>query len=98
MSDPEVYPRECGGTSHLRTAGTRSLGLSPRVRGNPQTATPRRRLSRSIPASAGNRLYDLENTLSPRSIPASAGEPVSASKDHRVLSVYPASAGEPRVM
>ena len=29
-----VYPRECGGTSPVLSAGMTLLGLSPRVRGN----------------------------------------------------------------
>ena len=48
-----VYPRVCGGTSIVRSAVTRSPGLSPRVRGNPWMSTRRSSLGRSIPACAG---------------------------------------------
>ena len=49
----EVYPRVCGGTVHAAAARICSLGLSPRVRGNPGpllAAAPR---EGSIPACAG---------------------------------------------
>ena len=48
-----VYPRVCGGT--IRDANVYDLyhGLSPRVRGNLQPASPTTCTSRSIPACAG---------------------------------------------
>ena len=48
-----VYPRVCGGTPDVRRRVEGNGGLSPRVRGNPLGALPRRRSPRSIPACAG---------------------------------------------
>ena len=48
-----VYPRVCGGTPPIIISAHRRRGLSPRVRGNPRTARPRRRGDGSIPACAG---------------------------------------------
>ena len=48
-----VYPRVCGGTFEIPGQRPSSLGLSPRVRGNPRSAPRRRRRARSIPACAG---------------------------------------------
>ena len=48
-----VYPRECGGTRHLYSAGVRGRGLSPRVRGNRTSRIHGIQSIRSIPASAG---------------------------------------------
>ena len=48
-----VYPRVCGGTLTDITRGGRSMGLSPRVRGNRCWARCRPSLTRSIPACAG---------------------------------------------
>ena len=48
-----VYPRVCGGT-FVRPAGrARAEGLSPRVRGNPDSILPGGIVSGSIPACAG---------------------------------------------
>ncbi len=52
-SSPQVYPRVCGGTDIRVQLAGQLIGLSPRVRGNPDhRATWRCRL-RSIPACAG---------------------------------------------
>ncbi len=48
-----VYPRACGGTHYRRQRESVAIGLSPRVRGNQAAAPVRSRLSRSIPARAG---------------------------------------------
>ena len=48
-----VYPRVCGGTSISAPPSHDGQGLSPRVRGNPCYATPRRTRNGSIPACAG---------------------------------------------
>ena len=50
---PWVYPRVCGGTEVMAGSHRRAEGLSPRVRGNPLTATAIGRCGRSIPACAG---------------------------------------------
>ena len=48
-----VYPRVCGGTRWSFIAARRSLGLSPRVRGNQVAERPAYQQSGSIPACAG---------------------------------------------
>ncbi len=48
-----VYPRVCGGTADPGDTGQSSTGLSPRVRGNQQTARAPPPTVRSIPACAG---------------------------------------------
>ena len=50
---PEVYPRVCGGTKEYAAVSVSGQGLSPRVRGNPSTASGPSCQSRSIPACAG---------------------------------------------
>ena len=52
----EVYPRVCGGTAYWPTAAYETVGLSPRVRGNPGSAAGCGRTGRSIPACAGEPL------------------------------------------
>ena len=49
----KVYPRGCGGTAVCRTAMRPSMGLSPRVRGNPLPRPGVHGSGRSIPAGAG---------------------------------------------
>ena len=48
-----VYPRVCGGTCTKSTVMTSSIGLSPRVRGNPFSPDAIAVFRRSIPACAG---------------------------------------------
>ena len=48
-----VYPRVCGGTLKRQRDIMTTLGLSPRVRGNPFAADPTIRATGSIPACAG---------------------------------------------
>ncbi len=48
-----VYPRVCGGTRGGHQLLSKAKGLSPRVRGNPSRPGILCRLSRSIPACAG---------------------------------------------
>ena len=50
---PWVYPRACGGTSRLALPYRRSLGLSPRVRGNQAVGAVGTPKTGSIPARAG---------------------------------------------
>ena len=52
-SDRRVYPRECGGTYYQWLVRPCPLGLSPRVRGNPESIRRAGILAGSIPASAG---------------------------------------------
>ena len=51
-----VYPRVCGGTQAIRWVFWRKSGLSPRVRGNRQSARCNRKRQGSIPACAGEPL------------------------------------------
>ena len=48
-----VYPRVCGGTASRRGGELGSMGLSPRVRGNPMRVYSSTSWVRSIPACAG---------------------------------------------
>ena len=48
-----VYPRGCGGTAAQPSIAAQSVGLSPRVRGNPVGTTPVDQRRGSIPAGAG---------------------------------------------
>ena len=48
-----VYPRVCGGTANAVQPRRGSVGLSPRVRGNPPQFAAVRDVDRSIPACAG---------------------------------------------
>ncbi len=48
-----VYPRACGATRGLCTRGVAAAGLSPRVRGNPESRPAQTHRPRSIPARAG---------------------------------------------
>ena len=48
-----VYPRVCGGTSPNRMMGADSVGLSPRMRGNPRPLSEVAMPIGSIPAYAG---------------------------------------------
>ena len=53
LASPTVYPRACGGTSHMILGSCRSLGLSPRVRGNRLVVGQDHDDPGSIPARAG---------------------------------------------
>ena len=48
-----VYPRVCGGTQIMEDGRDPEQGLSPRVRGNPETEIAEYAEARSIPACAG---------------------------------------------
>ena len=50
---PAVYPRVCGGTASLLVSNQSTVGLSPRVRGNPKGACGTSVRKGSIPACAG---------------------------------------------
>ena len=52
-----VYPRVCGGTTAGGKVQAQSLGLSPRVRGNPTQEREKMSNERSIPACAGEPFY-----------------------------------------
>ena len=48
-----VYPRACGGTTHVPHTPAPGIGLSPRVRGNQREKRYQEAKRRSIPARAG---------------------------------------------
>ena len=54
-----VYPRVCGGTVDLMTGANVIMGLSPRVRGNPDRIFETPALEGSIPACAGEPIKNL---------------------------------------
>ena len=56
-----VYPRECGGTIRERQMILGQQGLSPRVRGNEEEGGEEDEREGSIPASAGERCYAIQN-------------------------------------
>ena len=67
---PAVYPRVCGGTERVGDAPDGDMGLSPRVRGNPEPADVHGVIEGSIPACAGEPtgpvLEDLLDSVYPR--------------------------------
>ena len=60
MPLPQVYPRVCGGTGRPALAQVAIRGLSPRVRGNHIEQTAGMFMVRSIPACAGEPMYDTQ--------------------------------------
>ena len=52
-----VYPRVCGGTPRRNTTAVAMPGLSPRVRGNQPPVPPEFLAIGSIPACAGEPVY-----------------------------------------
>ena len=68
-----VYPRVCGGTSRKRAAAASAIGLSPRVRGNPQRRRDCLRARRSIPARAGEPVAGRRVVVSARVYPRVCG-------------------------
>ena len=99
----EVYPRVYGGTRGEGKQGGGGCGLSPRVRGNPQTMRLSGWENGLSPRVRGNPQARPDGTsmgLSPRvrgnhantchgSIPACTGEPSRLCKNHRAPRVYP---------
>ena len=68
-----VYPRVCGGTEAAFAPIFRSMGLSPRVRGNQGPPDPHRMGSGSIPACAGEPPSGPESGYSKRVYPRVCG-------------------------
>ncbi len=58
----QVYPRVCGGTNCRMMSTMGSIGLSPRVRGNPASASSSLSSSGSIPACAGEPIENQDYT------------------------------------
>ncbi len=72
-----VYPRECGAARVHPISGVPRLGLSPRVRGSPDSWIREVVLGRSIPASAGQPSFyagiGSQDTVYPRECGAAQG-------------------------
>ena len=88
-----VYPRVCGGTTHLALAANAYLGLSPRVRGNLVIGHVLSEGLGSIPACAGNLKSGSSSASSMGSIPACAGEPPWSNPYCTLPPVYPRVCG-----
>ena len=91
-----VYPRVCGGTLRIQIFLHGIMGLSPRVRGNQDSALDSTLTDRSIPACAGepllHKIASLENTVYPRVCGGTGAG--NAGGDYSERSI-PACAGEP---
>ena len=68
-----VYPRGCGGTTTATARRLLNQGLSPRVRGNPESIPRSVGAYRSIPAGAGEPQRRLKNGNQPRVYPRGCG-------------------------
>ena len=93
-ADIRVYPRVCGGTSTVITTVSVTKGLSPRVRGNPNSSAFSHCRNGSIPACAGEPVLSCSEShggLSPRV----RGNQVECRPDSGTLGSIPACAGEP---
>ena len=69
----EVYPRVCGGTVAGEHPGDAVRGLSPRVRGNRGDMSEYRHKHRSIPACAGEPIYERPHCYPTRVYPRVCG-------------------------
>ena len=94
--DGRVYPRVCGGTPYQIGCYWIPLGLSPRVRGNPDSGRYGWLVSRSIPACAGEPLcyyshvaFTAFSGLSPRV----RGNPPISPLPRTITRVYPRVCG-----
>ena len=70
---PAVYPRVCGGTRPAKASPKSGGGLSPRVRGNPDSPRDSRPATRSIPACAGEPSWPSSSRLTSRVYPRVCG-------------------------
>ncbi len=68
-----VYPRACGGTRSRELAQSGTLGLSPRMRGNPSAWASGRIFAGSIPAHAGEPLRETPYIADIRVYPRACG-------------------------
>ena len=69
----KVYPRVCGGTCRLSGMTRDAVGLSPRVRGNPQGSAYELAGPGSIPACAGEPRRPMSTPLAARVYPRVCG-------------------------
>ena len=79
----EVYPRVCGGTPGCASRTAEREGLSPRVRGNRPPASARAPRRRSIPACAGEPLFDGAGAAYPRVYPRVCGGTEARTNERR---------------
>ena len=92
-----VYPRVCGGTAHAPRQRLWSLGLSPRVRGNPLRPGSSPAAQRSIPACAGEPAYFSRRSNTRRVYPRVCGGTQAYAKLHRRCSgLSPRVRGNPQ--
>ena len=93
---PPVYPRGCGGTNSTSTLADRSIGLSPRVRGNLPTRGVIPWPRGSIPAGAGEPRFKVlrgyVDWVYPRGC---GGTPVQSPPRIRRLGLSPRVRGNP---
>ena len=68
-----VYPRACGGTTNAASTFSMSIGLSPRLRGNPLLFSCCRIVPGSIPAPAGEPFARTSPGDMPRVYPRACG-------------------------
>ena len=68
-----VYPRACGATAKYIRQADLNPGLSPRMRGNPRRKRHTERLTRSIPAHAGQPRVQPRTTLAQGVYPRACG-------------------------
>ena len=94
---PRVYPRVCGGAQRRQRSLTRTLGLSPRVRGSPPSLQRHIIVHGSIPACAGGaaRVLGLRLDVSGLSPRVRGSHLYPRHAGHSTGSI-PACAGEPR--
>ena len=71
--EPGVYPRACGGTQRRQFAPGADLGLSPRMRGNPNAVGINQSRYGSIPAHAGEPRWDAVHCKASRVYPRACG-------------------------
>ena len=91
-----VYPRVCGGTAKPASSKSCAAGLSPRVRGNPTEEVESSHNIGSIPACAGEPLYNSANSRMGRVYPRVCGGTTSGSRlSRRVSGLSPRVRGNP---
>ena len=77
LADHGAYPRGRGGTTRKTDAQGRVQGLSPRTRGNPEPANPRKDLVGPIPADAGEPGRDTRREIQQWAYPRGRGGTLS---------------------
>ena len=94
-----VYPRVCGGTATMKKSLRSLKGLSPRVRGNPESSTGISSVKRSIPACAGEPPACSPVSAGLRVYPRVCGGTVAgACLAHKSIGLSPRVRGNPDVL